>query len=50
MSNEKLLNNFENAKRFNIWLNKKGFTKESEERYTISRQYLYEVYLNEIYN
>jgi len=32
---------------FNEWLKKNGFEKESEERYTINRFYLYELYMNE---
>jgi hypothetical protein len=32
---------------FNEWLKENGFEKESEERYTISRVYLYELYMNE---
>lgn len=33
---------------FNEWLKSRGFEKESKERYTISRVYLYELYLKEI--
>ena len=35
------------AKSFNNWLLANGFEKESKERYTISRVYLYELYLRE---
>jgi len=30
---------------FDEWLKENGFEKESEERYTISRVYLYEIYM-----
>jgi len=32
---------------FSVWLIARGFEKESKERYTLSRQYLYDIYLSE---